>query len=170
MFSPGQEFSFRSGLKNALRFPNEKGARPRQAVYRITHGSKPNRWIGHNAVEGGTARGAPDPLLLFPHGVMKKLAGWLKGADQPEYRTVEPALVVSRPSQESRGESVAVAAPASLLPPHSASAPAMEGRKAEPKRAGVKKVLLDEAGLSVLDLRELPSSRFSHRRLGVLGD
>lgn len=33
-------------------------------------------------------------------------------------------------------------------------------RTPEPKAAGVKKVMIDEAALSVLDLRELPSSRF----------
>lgn len=32
--------------------------------------------------------------------------------------------------------------------------------KPSPKAAGVKKVMLDEAGVSILDLRELPSSRF----------
>lgn len=95
-------------------------------------------------------------------GIMKKLTGWLKGSDQeadaPEEPAAEPAVMVSQPSREAVAESVT--APATTSVPLEASEPAKEERAAESKPAGVKKVMLDEAGLSVLDLRELPSSRF----------
>ncbi|MFB8370360.1 HIRAN domain-containing protein [Pseudarthrobacter sp. NPDC055928] len=96
-------------------------------------------------------------------GIMKKLTGWLKGADHeaeaPEKRAVEPAVVAPEPSRE-------VVIPETLLVPTPAKAaledsrPAIAEPVAEPKTPGVKKVMLDEAGLSVLDLRELASSRF----------
>jgi hypothetical protein len=51
-----------------------------------------------------------------------------------------------------------VSAPAALPEPL-VSTPASE-RRTQSHETGVKKVLLDEAGLSILDFRELPSSRF----------
>lgn len=94
-------------------------------------------------------------------GMMKWFSGWLKGADQdvwaPELREAEPARAASHAPRLP----VAVTVPFSAPSPPAFSSPRAETeRETTPKAAGVKKVMLDEKGISVLDLRELPSSRF----------
>jgi hypothetical protein len=95
-------------------------------------------------------------------GMMKRFNGWLKGTDQdveaPELREAELAVAATQPPREAVVVAVPVPAPA---PPLAVSVPSGEAkRETAPKAAGVKKVMLEEEGLSVLDLRELPCSRF----------
>jgi hypothetical protein len=90
-------------------------------------------------------------------GIIQKLSALLRGAKEeasaPERDAGEPIVTVPEPVRVTA--SVEAPAPEAKAPVV-ATAPE---REAEPKVAGVKKVVLDEAGLSVLDLRDLPSSR-----------
>lgn len=102
-------------------------------------------------------------------GMMKKLTGWLKGPNQnaeaPERREAEPVVAATQPPREAVAVADLVASPepqAPPLPPYVVVEKSGPERGQEPtlKAAGVKKVMLDEAAVSILDLRELPSSRF----------
>lgn len=95
-------------------------------------------------------------------GMMQKLTSLLRGAEK-EARAPEQHLAVATITEAPQpatvsADPVVVIAPEPQVPQHVTSGPPEP--KAEPKPAGVKKVMLDEEGLSVLDLRELPSSRF----------
>lgn len=71
--------------------------------------------------------------------------------------------MASQALKEVVAESVPVPSPESQAPPLAASFNVDEAepqRKPTPRAAGVKKVMLDEGAVSILDLRELPSSRF----------
>ncbi|MET4620423.1 hypothetical protein ABIE18_001872 [Arthrobacter sp. 2762] len=95
-------------------------------------------------------------------GIMKKVTGWLKGTDQeaetPKERADDYAVMVHEPVQETVGDSMLD--PSTALTPLEDSPPEVKEPVHEPKRPGVKKVMLDEEGLSVFDIRELPSSRY----------
>ncbi|MGO4230418.1 HIRAN domain-containing protein [Arthrobacter sp. YAF34] len=90
-------------------------------------------------------------------GIIQKLSAFLRGAEveakAPEKQHV-PERLVAEP------EPVKVSATASSAAPESPVRPTTPGWETEPKVVGVKKVALHEAGLSILDLRELPSNRF----------
>jgi hypothetical protein len=90
-------------------------------------------------------------------GIIQKLSAFLGGAEKearvPEQHVAERIVAVPEPAKVT----VSVQPPASE--PDTAVVTTPE-RETEPKTAGVKKVVLDEPGLSILDLRELPSGRF----------
>lgn len=90
-------------------------------------------------------------------GIIQKLSALLRGTEEEtrasEKHVAVPTVAIPQPA------SVTVSAhdsgsernlPVVTATPEQSSVP----------NAGVKKVMIDEAGLSVLDLRELPSSRF----------
>ncbi|TLM72424.1 HIRAN domain-containing protein [Pseudarthrobacter sp. NamB4] len=102
-------------------------------------------------------------------GMMKKLTGWLKGVDQdidaPKRREDEPAVAVTQPPREAVAVNAPVTSPEPQAPPLAPSVTAEEAaaepeRELTPKAASIKKVTLDDTKVFILDLRELPSSRF----------
>lgn len=96
-------------------------------------------------------------------GMIQKFMAALRG--EGAVTTATEARQASALDPEASAPSEVVTS-VSLLSPEPQSPPRVpEGRaepvqKAESQPASVKKVMLDEVGLSVLDLRELPSSRF----------
>jgi hypothetical protein len=99
-------------------------------------------------------------------GMMKTLAAWFGGAGREatvwEDRSEGPAVMASQAPEEVVAESVPVPSLEQQAPPLAAS---VKVEEAEPTRgptkvAGIKKVMIDEGAMSILDLRELPSSRF----------
>lgn len=91
-------------------------------------------------------------------GIIQKLSAFLRGAEvearAPEEHPTEPIVAVTEPANVT----VSVQAPETPEQdvPKSSATPGRETERA----TGVKKVALNEASLSILDLRELPSSRF----------
>jgi hypothetical protein len=89
-------------------------------------------------------------------GIIRKLSAFFRGPElrasaREQQHGVEPPVGVPRPAE-------ALSAP-SAAPKPPVRIPAAE-QETESRAPGVKKVVLDEAGLSILDLRELPSNRF----------
>ncbi|MCY0906203.1 HIRAN domain-containing protein [Arthrobacter sp. H14-L1] len=90
--------------------------------------------------------------------MIQKLTAMLRGGEKevktPKQTVAEPVVEVAEPAEE------VVDHPVPAHEPEVVRAMSEPEGAIEPKPAGVKKVMLDEAALSVLDLRELPSSRF----------
>lgn len=100
-------------------------------------------------------------------GMLKKVAGWLSGANEdvgstkreeskvavPAAHQVEDGFVAPAPPLERQVQPLVDGAGSKELRPE-------HEHVQMPRSSGVKKVMLDEASVSILDLRELPSSRF----------
>ena len=86
-------------------------------------------------------------------GILQKLSAFLRGAEVeakgPELQQVADGLVAAPGTAETR-----------VNAPTAAPEPPVRTLTPEPRVSGVKKVVLDEAALAILDLRELSSSRF----------
>jgi hypothetical protein len=117
----------------------------------------------YRRTNGGYEGGLGPRCYASRMGIMKTLTSWLKGADQDV--EAEPPPTTSRPPREA----VEAAAPVPSLEPQASPVPPYvvvdkwglePEQEPRPKAAGVKKVMLDEAAVSILDLRELPSSPF----------
>ena len=96
-------------------------------------------------------------------GMIQKFMAAFRGeasvATAPEVRPATvPVPAVSAPSREVISEPLP--SPEPQAPPQVVEERAEAENRVETIPAGVKKVMLDEADLSVLDLRDLPSSRF----------
>jgi hypothetical protein len=90
-------------------------------------------------------------------GIFQKLIGLVNGAPN-ESTTPIPTVAATPPTQIGHDSEASAGLTQSAAEP--AVQPSLPKQKAEPRAPGVKKVVLDEAGLSILDLRELPLSRF----------
>ncbi|MHC6592915.1 HIRAN domain-containing protein [Arthrobacter sp. C152] len=99
-------------------------------------------------------------------GMIQKFIAAFRGEVEvdavPEVRrSTEPVPAVSLPSGAVTSEPLPSPEPqAPPMPPYAAAEESRPEQEPTPKAAGVKKVILDEAAVSILDLRELPSSRF----------
>lgn len=110
-------------------------------------------------------------------GILQKLSGFFRSAEQgataPEQQAAERSVAIVTPNESNVDAPasvpepvVAIARTTEAIMDATASAPETDNRsplqegKTETRATGVKRVVLNEATLSILDLRGLPSSRF----------